>query len=49
MMHAGCMKPVKVDASLPHLMVSLLKPFVSYAKNLSTLLLIILYASKLSL
>jgi hypothetical protein len=34
------MKAVKVDASLSHLMASLLKPFVSHAKNLSILLFI---------
>ena len=48
-MHASCMKPVKVDASLSHLIASLLKPFVSHAKNLSTLLLICLYVSRSSL
>jgi len=49
MIHAGCMKPVKVDASLSHLIASLLKPFVSHAKNLSILLLIHLHVSRSSL
>jgi hypothetical protein len=42
MMHAKCMKSVKIDAGFSHLMANLLKPFVSYAKNLSTLLLLTL-------
>jgi len=49
MMHASCMRPVRVDASLSHLMAGLLNPFVSHAKNLSTLFLTRLYASGLSL
>jgi len=36
MIHASCMRPVRVDASLSHLMAGLLSPFVSHAKNLST-------------
>jgi hypothetical protein len=49
MMHASCMKPVKVDASFSHLMASHLNPFVSHAKNLSTPLFIRLYASRSNL
>jgi hypothetical protein len=45
-MHAICMRPVKVDATLSHLMASLLEMFVSHAKNLSTLFLVLSYASR---
>jgi hypothetical protein len=37
-MHVSCTEVVKVDASLSHLIASLLKPFVSHAENFSTLL-----------